>query len=248
MKGTIWCLHGAVGMAEDWRGFSVPGWATKRVDLWRFLDCCPMGLKAFGVALNEEARAVPGRKVLLGYSMGGRLALHALLADSRPWDAAVVVSAHPGLEDEDGRKARRASDAEWAARALKGDWREFLAAWNGQEILSESGEASIFGIENRRRLEGRRQAVARSFMDWSLGTQEALAGRLSSIHCPLLWCVGANDSKFRRLGELVMADFEKGGTGVRSGWVAEGAGHRVPWEVGEGFAKKVGEFLEPLDS
>ena len=55
MKGTIWCLHGAVGMAEDWKGFSVPGWAVKRIDLWRFLDCCPMSMAEFVKKVKQSS-------------------------------------------------------------------------------------------------------------------------------------------------------------------------------------------------
>ncbi|GAA5482815.1 alpha/beta fold hydrolase [Haloferula sargassicola] len=228
MLGTIWCLHGAVGMAEDWRGFAVPGWAVKRVDLWRFLDCCPMPLEAFGKALNEEAAAVSGRKVLLGYSMGGRLALHALLAGG-PWQAAVIVSAHPGLEDAGERSARLARDAEWAAAALKGEWRDFLSRWNAQPVLG--GDAAL---PDRMKLEPRRNPVARSFMDWSLGAQEPLGERLGEIRCPVLWVAGERDGKFRALAERA-AGPEK--------WIAPGAGHRVPWESPE-FPGIVGEFLE----
>ena len=40
-----WCLHGAVGMAADWRGFAknlaAAAIGSRAVDLWRFLDCCP---------------------------------------------------------------------------------------------------------------------------------------------------------------------------------------------------------------
>lgn len=238
MKGAIWCLHGAVGMADDWRDLTVPGWAVKRVDLWRFLDCCPMEMPEFGRALNEEAAATSGKRVLLGYSMGGRLALHALLAGG-PWDAAVIVSAHPGLEVEDERVARRAADAEWAARALKGEWRGFLKDWNAQAVLGTPNiERSTSNAEltmgDRGRLEMRRQAVARSFMDWSLGTQQALSGRMEEITCPLLWVVGEGDGKFRGLAEGI--------PGVEP-WVAPGAGHRVPWESAD-FAPRVGEFLE----
>ncbi|MEM1083134.1 MAG: alpha/beta fold hydrolase [Verrucomicrobiota bacterium] len=250
LKGTIWCLHGAVGMAGDWRGLAVPGWAVKRVDLWRFLDCCPMSLAEFGAALNREAAATEGRKVLLGYSMGGRLALHALLGSScgespqprpaagrrsHPWDAAVVVSAHPGLDE--GREARRAKDAEWAAMALKGSWGEFLAKWEGQSVLSGAAK----GLGDRRKLELRRQAVARSFVDWSLGAQEALSERVEEIECPLLWVAGERDAKFRELAERI-----EQGRNAPSPFelrVVPGAGHRVPWECDE-FPAMIGEFLE----
>ena len=113
----VWCLHGAVGSATDWKPFAHAmagqGVETRAVDLWRMLECCPMPLMEFGRVLNAECRGL-GRKserqpVLLGYSMGGRLALHALLDENPPWRAAVIVGAHPGLESEGERIARRAT-------------------------------------------------------------------------------------------------------------------------------------------
>lgn len=264
MKGTLWCLHGAVGQAGDWQGFGVPEWSVKRVDLWRFLDCCPMTMPEFGRALNAEAagaasadgrwqmvdgrwkadrtdptdrsdRSNPIPRVLLGYSMGARLALHALL-DGGPWDAAVLVAPHLGLESEPERAARRESDAEWAGRALSGDWREFLALWNAQPVLADSERLPPVS-------ELRRREVARSFMDWSLGAQEPLWERLGEIQCPVLWCVGERDGKFRALAERAVPLLPRGEL-----WVAPGAGHRVPWDAPEAFAAKVGEFLERVRS
>lgn len=277
MKGTLWCLHGAVGRADDWRGFDVPGWSVRRVDLWRFLDCCPMSMPGFGRALNAEAGGAAGdggwemvdgrwlatewepggsdatsevqhstfniqhpaspipRRVLVGYSMGARLGLHALL-DGGPWEAAVLVAPHPGLEVEAERVLRRASDAKWAARALRGDWRDFLAAWNSQPLLAASEVRPSVD-------EGRRREVARSFVDWSLGAQEPLWERLGEIRCPVLWCVGERDEKFRALGERAVERLPRGEL-----WVAPEAGHRVPWDAPEAFVARVGEFLERLRS
>lgn len=235
MQGTIWCLHGAVGMAEDWKDLKIPGWATKRVDLWRFLDCCPMSMEEFGKALNREAKATSGTKVLLGYSMGGRLGLHALL-ENGPWDAAVIISAHPGLKLDKEKVARRAQDAEWSAKALKADWSEFLDKWNGQVVL-KSGDKVAMKIADRSKLEMRRASVARSFIDWSLGNQADLSERLAGIDCPLLWVAGEHDAKFRALAEHAV---ESGGF---ESWMAPDVGHRVPWESQE-LATMMGEFLE----
>ena len=109
-----WCLHGAVGMASDWRGFAKAmadtGIGTRAVDLWRFLQCDPMPLPTFGNVLNADALGQVFRgngRALLGYSMGGRLALHALLDEPHPWQAAVIVSADPGSENEADRISRR---------------------------------------------------------------------------------------------------------------------------------------------
>jgi 2-succinyl-6-hydroxy-2,4-cyclohexadiene-1-carboxylate synthase len=236
VKGTLWCLHGAVGQAADWEGFAVPGWAVKRVDLWRFLACCPMTMPAFGRALNEEARAVGGKQVLVGYSMGARLALHALLdGDGGPWDAAVLVAPNPGLESAE-RELRRVSDIGWASRALSGEWSDFLDGWNAQPLLAASNRCQPLAAIHRRE-------VARSFIDWSLGVQEPLWQRLVNIECPVLWCTGERDEKFTALGERAMPFMENGEL-----WVAPAAGHRVPWDAPEAFRQRVGEFLERVIS
>ncbi|MCW1914587.1 alpha/beta fold hydrolase [Luteolibacter sp. GHJ8] len=233
MKGTLWCLHGAVGMAADWQGLSLPGWAVKRVDLWRFLDCCAMSMEEFGRALNTEARAEQGPKVLVGYSMGARLGLHALLQGG-PWEAAVLIGPHPGLEQEADRVARREADAEWASHALSGDWRDFLDRWESQPVLGGSSFPA-----DRALLSARRREVARSFIDWSLGAQLPLWDRLGEIRCPVLWCAGERDAKFRELAERAVPRLPQGEL-----WLAPGSGHRVPWEAPAAFREKLGEFLE----
>lgn len=242
----IWCLHGAVGMAEDWKGLSEElgrqGEVVRRVDLWRYLDCCPMELDEFGKAFCDEVRASgegAGRNILVGYSMGGRLALHALLESGGEglFSGAVIVSAHPGLQGERDRIMRMAADAEWAGKALVGDWKEFLREWNAQQVLGvRSG--GLNGLGARRSLEQRRQAVARSFMDWTLGKQEDLRERFGSVEVPVLWVTGERDEKFTRLAK----EFVPGLSSGRHEVVA-GLGHRVPWEAPEEFARLVLGFV-----
>ncbi len=240
-----WLLHGAVGLAADWRdtgaALAARGTGTRAVDLWRFLDCRPMPLPEFGKALSAEAAGEVTRgsgRVLCGYSMGGRLALHALLADASPWQGAVIVSAHPGLEDADERAARLAADADLAARALAGDWAAFLDDWNSQPVLA-GGAVGDGGDPHRRaaRLRQRRREIARSFLDWSLGAQEPLWDRLAGIRIPVLWITGAEDPKFTALAgraAAIMPDARH--------LVIDGAGHRVPWQNPAAFQDALDGF------
>ncbi|MGL4398368.1 MAG: alpha/beta fold hydrolase [Luteolibacter sp.] len=235
-----WCLHGAVGMAADWRGFAknlaATGIGSRAVDLWRFLDCCPMPLTEFGKTLNAEAGGEVFRgsgRALLGYSMGGRLALHALLEKDHPWQAAVIVSTHPGLET--GRAERRAADAEWATKALTGSWQEFLTTWNAQPLLG----APIRDLQISSNLVMRRREIARSFVDWSLGAQEPLWDRLREISIPVLWIAGEDDPKFLALAERAVSLMPRAHLAI-----ALGAGHRVPWEAEAWFAERVAGFLK----
>ena len=237
-----WCLHGAAGLAADWRGLAkrlaAGGIGSRAVDLWRFLECCPMPLTDFGKALNADASGEVFRgsgRALSGYSMGGRMALHALLENDHPWQAAVIVSAHPGLENGTDRASRRATDAEWATRALTGNWQQFLDAWNAQAVL---GNTSIRDPQASGRLMQRRREVARSFVDWSLGAQEPLWNRLGEISIPVLWVVGENDVKFRSLAERAVSLIPNAHLAI-----APGAVHRVPWEAEAWFADRVTSFL-----
>ncbi len=237
-----WCLHGAVGMAADWRSFAkrlaAEKTGSRAVDLWRFLDCQPMPLADFGTALNADAGGEVFRgsgRALLGYSMGGRLALHALLGNEPPWQVAVIVSAHPGLESQSEREARSGADAAWASKALMGNWQEFLKDWNAQPLLAD---AEIRDPQATGSLIMRRREIARSFVDWSLGSQEPLWDRLHEITIPVLWVAGETDAKFRALAERAVAQLPQGKLVI-----APGAGHRVPWEAEEWLADQVAHFL-----
>lgn len=239
-----WFLHGAVGLAADWRGIGRAmaglGMATRAVDLWRFLDCCAMPMDAFGRALNAEVAGEVSRsagRVLVGYSMGGRLALHALLEEDSPWDAAVVISAHPGLADEGARASRRAMDAEWASRAISGGWDAFLESWHGQRVLA--GAAMPDGRSRAARLGQRRREIARSFVDWSLGAQVSLWDRLGEIEVPLLWLTGEDDAKFTRLAKDACGRLPRA-----SHVVIPNAGHRVPWQNEVAFCEVVANFTQ----
>jgi 2-succinyl-6-hydroxy-2,4-cyclohexadiene-1-carboxylate synthase len=241
-----WCLHGAVGMSADWRGFAKrlaeAKTGSRAVDLWRFMEPGPMPLAEFGAALNEDAAGEVFRgsgRSLLGYSMGGRLALHALLAEPHPWQAAIIVSAHPGLESQAERDARRAADNAWAGKAMMGNWQRFIDDWNAQPVL---GNAAPRDSQASAGLVARRKEIARSFIDWSLGAQQPMWGKLCDISVPVLWVAGENDAKFRALAERAVAETPRATLAI-----APGAGHRVPWEAEAWLAERVAHFLRTAD-
>ena len=237
----IWALHGAVGSAADWKDFAAivraDGEEVRRIDLWRFLDCCSMSLEECGQALAVEIARIDSSPVIVGYSMGGRIALHALLAQPAIWKAAVIVSAHPGLSDEVERCARRENDAEWSALALKSEWFDFLDQWQGQDVLE--------GVKmpSRADLKSRRASIARSFVDWSLGNQKDLTQRLHEIICPVFWLTGERDVKFTNLARSGIVHFPNA-----EHFIVPDCGHRVPWERPNDFAKACSVFLNQLET
>lgn len=187
----------------------------------------------FAAALNQENKRDDA--CLLGYSMGGRLALHALLEPSSRWKKAVIVSAHTGLSSEQEKKIRRQFDTEWAFKALSKTWADFLRQWQDQGVLT--GELKL-PMGERKALDVWKKEIARSFIDWSTGAQEDLLPFLKNIQIPVLWITGERDEKFTKIAELAVNELPYG-----EHILLKNAGHRVPWEANEEFSQVLNSFL-----
>ncbi len=225
-------LHGQVGMASDWdnhaRELSQQGHQLDAVDLWRYLEGSEMGLEAFGEKLNKDQE---DGQVLLGYSMGGRLALQALIDQPKKWKATVIISAHTGLYKEE-RQPRRVIDGDWASKVGSLSWSEFLSEWNKQGVLGGNV------MPDRSVLECRKAEISRSYRCWSLAEQEDLLEKLPSIKIPVLWVVGENDEKFCSQGERAVSNLKDAKLLKISN-----SGHRVPWEAEADLANAIAQWI-----
>jgi 2-succinyl-6-hydroxy-2,4-cyclohexadiene-1-carboxylate synthase len=186
-------------------------------------------LPAWAAVFNRMVNEADPDPVLLGYSMGARLGLHALIDEAASWKRAVLVSAHPGLERRDERDARRVNDDRWLRRFDQLDWPEFQAAWNDQGVLAPS--VNLVKAQ-------RHEAMRRGLETWSLAGQRNLRPHLRRIQCPTLWVTGGRDPKFTGFGSAAAASTPS----IRHR-VVESAGHRVPWDEPDEFAGLVRDFL-----
>ena len=197
-------LHGALGGPEDWSAVGRK-MRVEAVDLFgdeedeRELRAT-RNLVSAGEFISSKWGGE--RRVLAGYSMGARVALHALLADGGScWSGAVILGAHPGLEDRDERQSRRDLDAGWAEKLVRLTPEAFMNDWNLQGLFSgKSGGVARWNPSDRRR-----ESMAVAFRTWSLGAQEPLWERLGEIQVPVTWMVGAEDVKFLSLAERAIA-------------------------------------------
>ena len=224
----VLALHGNVGSASDWTEMGLSGLSA--VDLWEHSS---LSFFEMGHELATSLSAGMEKPLIAGYSLGGRLALHAMAIHPQRWGGAIIASSHPGLECVEDRLARRVSDEIWAGKARELSWEEFLEAWNGQGVLAD-GDAGARQVE----LEKRRSEIAMAFETWSLGRQENLRKQLRGFAAPVLWIVGEKDAKFRKIGEEmaeVFSDFTLA--------VIPGTGHRV---LGEKSAAVIQEWIADL--
>lgn len=80
----LWLLHGNLGSPADWKPvmdfLRAGGVEARALNLWRYLECCPKSLKDMGRVLCSEIASQDRHPLICGYSLGGRLAMQAVLA------------------------------------------------------------------------------------------------------------------------------------------------------------------------
>ncbi len=218
-------LPGFLGTIQDWEQLS---FRKQVVNLCKdpFL---PVSFESWADYLKNEHQH--SSRVLIGYSLGGRIVLNALCKYPNFFTRAVIISAHTGLITREERHARYTSDQQWAKRFTDEPWDEVLHEWNNQPVLS--------GITIDRCEEDYNRAVLASRLtDLSLGKQQDLLPLLTNVSTEVLWITGARDQKFTAIGSTAVEKLPQA-----THWVCADAGHRVPWEKPEELSTKIAEFL-----
>src|SRR5436309_3011361 len=90
----------------------------------------------FEERLAEIRDAAADDTVLVGYSMGGRLALHAALRDPHRYAGLVLVGASAGIEGDAERAARRAADEQLAAWIQTHAIEDVVAKWERNPVFA----------------------------------------------------------------------------------------------------------------
>ena len=180
--------------------------------------------------------AVGGPAAWLGYSMGGRYALHVALRHPGAVERLILVSATAGIDDPDERAARRSSDEALAGRVESEGLEPFLRWWLAQPLF-RSLPAGAEQMEGR--LEGSPAGLASSLRLAGTGTQEPLWDRLGRLAMPVLVVAGELDTRYcalaRRMAEAIgaNADLE----------IVAGAGHACHLERPDAFLAAVTSWL-----
>ena len=188
-----------------------------------------------GADLMVEAAGGPA--AWLGYSMGGRYALHVALRHPDAVERLVLVSATAGIDDPAERAGRRASDEVLAARVEAEGLEPFLRWWLSLPLFATlPPEAAAMEA----RLGGDPAGLASSLRRAGTGTQEPLWDRLGELSIPVLVVAGALDDKYaalaRRLRQAIGANAEV--------VIMEGAGHACHMEQPEAFLDIVRPWLQ----
>jgi 2-succinyl-6-hydroxy-2,4-cyclohexadiene-1-carboxylate synthase len=202
-------------VADDIRGH---GDASGRV---------PVSLEA---VIDDVLAAAPGRFTLVGYSMGGRIALHVALAAGDRVERLVLIGASPGIADDAARAARRRADEELADEVEHSSIEAFARRWAQTPVLAGLPPA-VLEAAHADRLRSTPAGLARALRGLGTGALPSLWDRLGELSMPVVLAVGERDEKFR----AIAAEMSRGISGAQV-VVVPGAGHAVHLEAPDAIA------------
>lgn len=213
----------------------------------------------YGMALTARAiiRALDHLYIsqcfLVGYSMGGRLALYLSIYFPERFMGAVLESASPGLKTEEERKQRVQRDWQLATELEMTDFSEFLTNWYEQPLfasmkralrdprkglLANSLDSPIFAQMLERRQQNQPTELAKSLRNLGTGSQPSLWAELVQNQVPLLLLVGELDQKFVQINREMTAHCPSAQLQI----MAE-CGHNVHFENVQGFVESIRSFF-----
>ena len=171
-----------------------------------------------------------GPFALAGYSMGGRIALHAALSAGSRLTRLVLVAAGPGLADPAERAVRRRDDDALADRIERIGVDAFVREWSAQPLFAgiPRGVAEQGDADRRRNSAAGLAAALRGL---GTGVMPPLWDRLVEVEVPVTLVVGERDAKFRDIAERMRAALPHARLVV-----VPGAGHALPLEAPDAVA------------
>jgi 2-succinyl-6-hydroxy-2,4-cyclohexadiene-1-carboxylate synthase len=183
-----------------------------------------------------------GRKAaLLGYSLGGRVALDLACKHQELLSCLILEGASPGIEREGERDERMAKDDALADEIERRGLEWFVDHWQETPLFAtqkDLPQAAVEGIR-RDRLSNSARGLAMSLRGAGTGAMVPLWDRMEALKIPVLFVVGKRDRRYAEIGEAmrrripcsVMAE-------------VDGAGHCVHLEKPGEFADLVERFLD----
>ena len=234
-------VHGFTQTASSWKPiaehFANDGYESIVVDM-------PGHGESTGVQVDlrrgaDMLTSLCGAAVYTGYSLGGRLCLHAALMHPHLVRGLAVVGGSPGIADEGERGARRASDNELAEHIVEVGLDRFLDEWLAQPLFNG---LALDDEARAERLRNTPEGLASSLRLAGTGAQASLWPRLHEMRMPVLAIAGERDSKFASIARKASAT-------VPHGKEVEipGAGHAAHVQEPQLVEKAIADWLGEIN-
>lgn len=227
MRGDLVLLHGFTQTGRSWAPVVAALGERYRAfapDLPGHGNSAERRPASFGAAIAYLRALREGPFGLVGYSMGGRVALAFALAHPERVARLVLVSSSPGIADAGERAARAAADAELASRIEAIGLEAFVDEWAAQPLFAGLPRG-VEDLARADRLRNTAPGLAASLRGMGTGVMEPLWARLGSLSMPVTVLAGERDEKFVALAEQMAAAIPSA-----EARVVEGAGHALHLE------------------
>ena len=208
-------LHGLFGDFSQWDFLeNVDG-----IDHVSAVDLYPLLEMPKGDALNilhqriiaNSHDLISGHNInLVGYSMGGRIAMELFLKSPEAIDKLVILASHSGLSNNLEIQARKNWEDKLVEK-LKQNSFQFIKDWNQQDIFNNDAPIEL----PHKPL----SQLAGGIVNWGLSKQINLLPLLLPFKEKVFWLIGSEDEKYQKFAKEHLYDFNV--------FHIQGAGHRL---------------------
>lgn len=242
---TLIFLHGLLGTKADWKKLidNLPQFRCIALDLPFHGTQKASAVKNFDDTcryLSDNIKSAVGNApfFLVGYSLGGRIALYYALQAQYKKDnlqGLILEGVNLGLQNDAERQARRLNDLQWATRFGTEAPQSILNDWYQQPVFAHLTNAQRADLILER-ADNCGEHIGKMLLATGLAEQPDFRAKVLSTFLPIYYFVGENDQKFRQMA----LDNQLNLT------LIENAGHNAHAENPQKFAEKMTALLNPF--
>ena len=191
---------------------------------------------SFEGRLREIAEA--GADVLVGYSLGGRLALRAALRSPESFAGVVLVGATAGLEEGPLRVTRVEADEKLASWMEAMPIEDIASLWERQPLFADQPD-SVVEAQRPGRLSHDPRSLALLLRTAGQGVLAPVWHELHTFDLPLLAIAGARDDGYSAAAKRIASVAPNARAAI-----VEDAGHAAHLQRPDEVARLISEFLD----
>jgi len=251
-KPLVIFIHGFMGNHDDWDYFAqalankyycvsldLPGHGNSPLSSQSFEELS-FNLKNVIQSLNKS------KCFLIGYSLGGRVALDLFSRYPDLISGIILESCHPGLKSEKEKMLRIKSDEKLFSNISnqnKEDFFKFLNKWYELPLFGNISKQKKFTELLKRRMKNDPKKLKSVMSFFGLGNQGYFFPKIYKSKTPILYISGDQDKKYTKIGQLLQKDSQ-----FLNHSIIEDASHNTHFEKPLQFENLVMNFLNQLNS